>query len=90
MRRVALIVLLSIAVTASVAVAVAGDKDKAAFKPGPASSYPNAQTLDKITIAAVPYTTRGGSCLGLRKGRSVSTMAFCRCWWCWRTTRARH
>ncbi len=55
MRRVALIGLLSIAVTASVA--VAGDKDKAAFKPGPASSYPNAQTLDKITIAVVPYTS---------------------------------
>lgn len=55
MRRVALIVLLSIAVTAGVA--VAGDKDKAPFKPGPASSYPNAQALDKITIAAVPYTT---------------------------------
>jgi hypothetical protein len=55
MRRVALIVLLSIAVTAWVA--VAGDKDKAPFKPGPASSFPNAQTLEKITIAAVPYST---------------------------------
>jgi hypothetical protein len=59
MKRVALIGLLSIAVTASMAVAVAGDKDKdkTAFKPGPASSYPNAQTLDKITIAVVPYVT---------------------------------
>jgi hypothetical protein len=29
--------------------------DKIPFKAGPASSYPNHQTLDKITIAAVPY-----------------------------------
>jgi hypothetical protein len=51
MRPVALMVLLSIA-------AVAGDdKDKAAFSPGPASSYPHHQTLDKITLAAVPYVT---------------------------------
>jgi hypothetical protein len=34
----------------------AGDKDKL-FKPGAASSYPAAQTLEKITIAAIPYTT---------------------------------
>jgi hypothetical protein len=51
MRPVALMVLLSIAV------ASADDKDKAPFKPGPASSYPNHQTLDKITIAAIPYLT---------------------------------
>lgn len=51
MKRVALIVLLSIAA------AEAGDKDKTRFSPGPASSYPGHQTLDKITIAAVPYTT---------------------------------
>ncbi|SRR5579883_490144 len=51
MRRVALIVLLSIA-------ALAGDdKDRARFTPGPASSYPNHQTIDKITLAAVPYVT---------------------------------
>ena len=51
MRRVALIVLLSIA-------ALAGDdKDKARFAPGEASSYPNHQTLDKITLAAIPYVT---------------------------------
>src|ERR1051326_660484 len=40
----------------SIATAAAGDKDKR-FSPGPASSYPGHQTLDKITIAAVPYTT---------------------------------
>jgi hypothetical protein len=51
MRRVALIVLLSIT-------ALAGDdKDKARFAPGPASSYATHQTLDKITIAAVPFTS---------------------------------
>jgi hypothetical protein len=51
MRRVAVIVLLSItAVTAA-------DKDKPRFAPGPAASYPSNQTLDKITIAAVPYLT---------------------------------
>jgi hypothetical protein len=54
MRRVALIVLLSI--TAAGFVALAGDKD-APFRPKPAASYPGAQTLDKITIAAVPYAT---------------------------------
>src|SRR4051812_35040877 len=51
MRRVALIVLLSIAAIA------APDKDKTAFSPGPATSYPGHQTLENITIAAVPYTT---------------------------------
>ncbi len=50
MRRVALIVLLSIAVAA------AADKDKR-FAPKPASSYPGHQTMDKVTIAAVPYTS---------------------------------
>jgi hypothetical protein len=50
MRRVALIVLLSIAVAA------AADKDKR-FAPKPASSYPGHQTAEKITIAAVPYTS---------------------------------
>jgi hypothetical protein len=51
MRRVALIVLLSIT-------AMAGDdKDKTRFSPGPASSYTGSQTLDKITIAAVPFIT---------------------------------
>lgn len=51
MRRVAVIVLLSIAVAA------AADKDKNRFAPGPASSYPSHQTLDQITIAAVPFVT---------------------------------
>ena len=51
MRRVAVIVLLSITAVA------AADKDKPRFAPGPAASYPSHQTLDKITIAAVPYIT---------------------------------
>jgi hypothetical protein len=51
MKRVALIVLLSIAASR------ADDKDKTHFAPGPASSYPGHQTLDKITIAAVPFIT---------------------------------
>jgi len=55
MRRVALIVLLSI--TAVSSLAFAGDKDQSPLKPNPAASYPGAQTLDKITIAAVPYAT---------------------------------
>jgi hypothetical protein len=51
MRRVTVIVLLSIATAA------ASDKDKPRFAPGPASSYASHQSLDKITIAAVPYVT---------------------------------
>jgi hypothetical protein len=51
MRRVALMVLLSIAV------AGADDKDKARYAPGPAKSYAGHQTMDKITIAAVPFLT---------------------------------
>ena len=51
MKRVTVIVLLSIATLA------AADKDKPRFNPGPASSYASHQTLDKITIAAVPYLT---------------------------------
>src|ERR1700676_522441 len=51
MRRVGLIVLLSITATA------ADDKDKAHFAPGPAASYPNHQTAEKISVAAVPYVT---------------------------------
>jgi hypothetical protein len=49
MRRVAIIVLLSIATAAAA--------DKARFAPKPAASYPGHQTMDKITIAAVPYTS---------------------------------
>ena len=56
MRRLALLRLISI-VLLSIAAAVAGDKDKAPFTSAPASSYPGHQTLDKITIAAVPFTT---------------------------------
>jgi len=51
MKRVALIVLLSIPA------AMAVDKDKGRFAPGPASSYSGHQTQEGITIAAVPYTT---------------------------------
>lgn len=51
MRRVAVIVLLSITAAA------AADKDKPRFVPGPAASYTSHQTLDKITIAAAPYIT---------------------------------
>src|SRR5579863_5460308 len=50
MSRVALILL-------SIAVAAAADKDKTRFAPGRASSYAGNQTLDKITIAAVPFAT---------------------------------
>ncbi|MGH9559651.1 MAG: hypothetical protein ACRD30_10460 [Bryobacteraceae bacterium] len=35
--------------------ASAADKGKDRFAPGPAVSYPGHQTLDKITIAAIPY-----------------------------------
>ena len=51
MKRVALIVLLSITVAWAV------DKDKGRFAPGPAASYPGNQTQEGITIAAVPYIT---------------------------------
>ena len=51
MRRVALIVLLSIPA------AMAVDKDKGRFVPGSASSYPGHLTQEGITIAAVPYIT---------------------------------
>lgn len=50
MKPVALIFL-------SIAAALAADKDNTRFAPGPASSYKGAQTLDKITIAAVPFVT---------------------------------
>ncbi len=49
MRRVALIVLLSIAAAAAA--------DKARFAPQPASSYPGHQTMSNITVAAAPYTS---------------------------------
>jgi hypothetical protein len=50
MRRVALILL-------SITVAAAADKEKPRFTPEPASSYKGHQTLDKITIAAVPFVS---------------------------------
>ena len=49
MRRVTGFVLLSIAT------ALAADKERPRFAPGPAASFASHQTLDKITIAAVPY-----------------------------------
>src|ERR1700678_3913128 len=55
MRRVAVIVLLSIAVVS--AQDKVQDKDKNHFSAAPASSYPGHQTADNITIAAVPYVT---------------------------------
>lgn len=39
------------------ATAFAADKEDGRFRPGPASSYPTRQTIDKVTIAAVPYRT---------------------------------
>ncbi|MBI4873266.1 MAG: hypothetical protein HY822_01390 [Acidobacteria bacterium] len=35
--------------------AFAADKDNGRFKPGPANSYPARQTIEQVTIAAVPY-----------------------------------
>jgi hypothetical protein len=37
----------------SIAAAFAGEKEKPAYKPGPASSYPTRQTISGVTIAAV-------------------------------------
>lgn len=39
----------------SIALAQGADKDK--FTVGPAASYPARQTMDKITVAAIPYDT---------------------------------
>ncbi len=44
----------SLIVLLSIAAAFAGEKDKPAFKPGPAASYPTRQTISGVTIAAVP------------------------------------
>ena len=38
------------------ALLIADDKDEK-FSPGPALSYPTHQTIEHVTIAAVPYTT---------------------------------
>src|SRR4051794_18156419 len=56
MRRVAPFVL-GMFVLLSIAARAGDDKDKARFSPGEADSYPNHQTLDKITLAAIPYVT---------------------------------
>lgn len=63
MMRVALILLSIALVTLATmtvpmtSTALAIDKDPAKFSVGAASSYDGHQTLDKITIAAVPYTS---------------------------------
>jgi hypothetical protein len=36
---------------------VAGDDKEKRFAPEPAASYPNHQTIEKITIAAIPYVS---------------------------------
>ena len=56
MRRVAPFVF-AMSVLLSIAALAGDDKDKPRFSPAPASSYPNHQTMDKITLAAVPYVT---------------------------------
>ena len=50
------LILLSVLVLVEAGFA-ADNKDAVAFKPGPATSYPNHQTSEKVTIAAVPYDT---------------------------------
>jgi len=54
-KRLALV--LSIAVVLSSDKAWTADKDAPKFTIGPASSYPAHQTSEKVTIAAVPYTS---------------------------------
>ena len=44
-----------LAIFLSISAAVASDKDKGSFKPGPASSYETKQAQEKVTVAAVPY-----------------------------------
>src|SRR2546421_6416579 len=46
----------SIALFGVLALASAADKDLR-FAPGPAASYPTRQTIEKVTIAGVPYTS---------------------------------
>ena len=41
----------------AVAALPAADKDNARFAPGPAASYATRQTIDKVSIAGVPYHT---------------------------------
>ena len=42
----------------SVAVALAADKDHAAFRPLAANQYPNHQTENGVTVAAIPFETK--------------------------------
>jgi hypothetical protein len=49
-------VILSLA-TVLLSIAAVSADDKVPFRPGAASSYPNHQTLEKITIAAVAYVS---------------------------------
>src|SRR5277367_5488790 len=51
MRALSICLILFIAAV----VALADKKDEAKFSPGPASSYPNKETNDKVTLAAVAY-----------------------------------
>jgi hypothetical protein len=51
LRRKSLVLLLSISAV------VAAAKDPPKFDPGPASSFPSKQTLDKLTVGAAPYDT---------------------------------
>jgi hypothetical protein len=55
MRRVALILLSISCMFLRLPAALAADKEKPRFVAGAASSYAGSQTLDKITIAAVPF-----------------------------------
>src|SRR5262245_2856749 len=50
MSRVAIVLL-------SIAAALAADKDKPRFQVKKAGEYPNAQSAEKITVAAIPYST---------------------------------
>jgi hypothetical protein len=48
---------LSVALLSIAAVAFASEKERPPFKPGPISSYPSRQTIQKVTIAADPVAT---------------------------------
>jgi hypothetical protein len=47
----------ALALLLSIAVGWVAAKDPPKFVPGPASSYPSKQTVDKLTIAAIAYDT---------------------------------
>ena len=48
---------LMVFIAAGSALLMADNKDEKKFSPGPALSYPTRQTIDHVTVAAVPYTT---------------------------------